>query len=159
MGSREYGRLSSSAPATSSSCLENPRANWATGSQPNASPHEKLEPSCPVPFLLSKAGQVATQIESVVVGMIWFTNRVIKFYMETQAKATRSWRERPDSHKFILIAWIREHKAEKKLMGRHFTSSACPLPSAPAHNVPAHAHNDCPSREEPAALIGARFDI
>lgn len=51
--------------------LENPRASLATtASQPTIRPQEKLEPSCPVQFLLSKARQVATQIESVVVGMI-----------------------------------------------------------------------------------------
>lgn len=41
-------------------------------------------------FFQSKDGQVVTQIESVVVGMIWFTNRVIKFYTEMPVKVTRS---------------------------------------------------------------------
>lgn len=46
---------------------------WAkepTRQSPTSSPHQKLEPSCPIQSLLSKARQVATQIGSAVVGMI-----------------------------------------------------------------------------------------
>lgn len=72
--------------------------------QPN-SEVGKPELWCPNCFLQSKAGQVVTQIESVVVGMIWFTNRVIKFYMEMPVKVTRSLSKRPYSRKLPEWLW------------------------------------------------------
>lgn len=90
--------------------------------------------------------------------MIWFTNKVIKFYMETQAKVTRSWRERPDSHKFILIAVNSGAQSrKKKLMERHFTSSVCLLSSTPQHIICPHTHIDQQlPRLHPALAGGAQ---
>lgn len=56
--------------ASSNWALGNPGAGEPTRKPPTTNPHQKLEPSCPTQSLLSKARQVATQIGSVVVGMI-----------------------------------------------------------------------------------------
>lgn len=71
----EYGGCPSllypgQASASSSWALGNSGAKEPTRQSPTSSPHQKLEPSCPIQSLLSKARQVATQIGSAVVGMI-----------------------------------------------------------------------------------------
>lgn len=66
---------------------------------------EKPELRCPNCSLQIKAGQVVTQIQSVVVGMIWFTNTVIKFYMEMPVEVTRSSSKRPYSRKLPEWLW------------------------------------------------------
>lgn len=153
---------------TSSSCSGKPQSKLSSpaANQPPA-PMKSWNPAAQFGCSRPKPARWQPRLNLLLWEWLYSQTGLLNFIWR-QAKVTRSWRERPDSHKFILIAGNSGASSRKNKIKSW--KSISPPPSAcsplPGTWYALHPHRSTtttapsgPSQEASDTLIRACFDI